>query len=130
MPCWSKTESDRSELSLMILPQLVFRTHCLFELNSGVSVRSCSWYAVAEVAVRAGIKPIERLGVAGQVPNRVVSIRRRMHHRVGQAGQTVDRVISVGRGVAEFVGPTRVRDRSDVARRVVGEGKVGLDQVA
>ena len=41
-----------------------------------------------------------------------------MHHRVGQAGQTVHRVISVGRGVAEFVGPTRVCDRADVARRV------------
>ena len=53
-----------------------------------------------------------------------------MPQRVDQAGQTVLRVIIVGQRVAEFVGPTRVRDRSDVARRVVGEGKVGLDQVA
>ncbi len=112
----------------MILPQLVFRTHCLFELNSGVSVRSCSCFAVDEVTVRAGIKPIERLGGAGQAANRVVSIRRRMHHRVGHAGQTVHRVISVGRRVAEFVGPTRVRYRADVARRFVGEGEIGLDQ--
>ncbi|MEI7924426.1 MAG: hypothetical protein WCJ40_21160 [Planctomycetota bacterium] len=42
--------------------------------------------------------------------------------------QPVGRVVSVGESRQRRAAHHRVRDRSNVARRVIGEGKVWLDQ--